>query len=599
MKKHLKTLLAAAAACVLSLSACEPAPAGIPSADLIRGAGDFAATGTPGVSYLSYSPSTDVNLDVSIAFPPESMLQYFFISNTSPSADFVVSSLSADATSGAVRSDAAPAAPRSPRAIRGLPGKDALMARLFSRDRARSRALDGSLPPPRLAIGGGDQSLFILTDSDTNSFSQKPSKCVSTQTRDGRTLYVYVATEDWDAAADGGNGANVTPAMASALSDRFLGPDANDDIFNWISGVYGAEWGDIVSAPSVPHYDPSAIEFTGEIYIMLGDIDADQEPNGGIVGYYYAANNYAYDPVGNPDSNGRIMFFLDSYMYANADDDGDPATAGDGGSWASTDYWPEECFATLAHEFQHMIHYYQKTVLNDATGWSETWLDEMCSAMAEDFVADKLGIKGPRGWEDVNTIPGLFPPSSDGRLPLFVYWPEYSLTKWDGSLNNYSQVYAFGAWLARNYGGPGGGPALFAEIAQNGGLGFDAVTDAITALDGVAETARSLFTKWGVSCLASAVPGYDMAAPYCYDTGSVLVSGSYSLGPIRLSRYRYYSSPTVYGDNLYVYGSVPDGETNPAMSNIYFSLPVLMATNTAVGSLTLRAGQTLTAVSFE
>ncbi|MCJ7623747.1 MAG: hypothetical protein MUO76_09610, partial [Anaerolineaceae bacterium] len=55
-------------------------------------------------------------------------------------------------------------------------------------------------------------------------------------------------------------------------------------------------------------------------------------------------------------------------------------------------------YGVLAHEFQHMIHFYHKAIIaNSGISNSDTWLNEMCSLTTEDFVAGKLGIDGPRG----------------------------------------------------------------------------------------------------------------------------------------------------------------------------------------------------------
>ena len=67
----------------------------------------------------------------------------------------------------------------------------------------------------------------------------------------------------------------------------------------------------------------------------------------------------------------------------------------DGPTWEVTDRGPSVIIGTLAHEFQHMIHFYQKPVVRDAD--SESWLNEMASEVAEDLIADKMMVSGPRG----------------------------------------------------------------------------------------------------------------------------------------------------------------------------------------------------------
>ncbi len=372
--------------------------------------------------------------------------------------------------------------------------------------------------------------------------------------------------------------------MVTALADKFLLSIGSEDIYSWVTAIFGEEWGNINQNIN-PHYDSTAIDFTNEIYILLADIAEPVTADGGTVGYFSFANNYIND-AGNPNSNGRLIFFLDSKMYAN------PIGGASDINWDSADYWPKELYATLAHEFQHIIHFYQKVILNDATSLSETWLNEMCSAMAEEFVAQKLAIPGPRGVMDVaNTfdLPSAIPQQNQqGRLPDFDYWPEKSLTTWNQTNYDYSIVYAFGAWLARNY----GGTALFTKIVQNPGLGFDAVTSAITSS---AQTRLSLLTQWGLACLSS--HSASMPTPFIYNKSGSFGS-TYLFGPINLDNYSVWNG-SYWFDGLYIYNGVPinPNETNLShepMSNVYFSLPI--TNGVANGSFTIQPGQTLTVV---
>ena len=564
-------IMAAAALAALSLAACRrTTDAALPVDRVIAvAAGDFSAAGASGASVYTHAAAVAEYLEISLVAPAGTALR-FFISNAT-GADFTVSDLSADARSaGAIPSRALPPPP-GPGAVRGLPGAPPLDPGALT-ERPASRELTGADLPPA-PYGGTPRSFWMVSDWDQQAYALTPATCrLTVAGADDRTLYVYVADADWDV-----QGAGITQAMVDALAGRFLAPGADDDIRGWVSGIFGAEWGTTGYSNAIP--------FTKELYIVLGDIDGDQAPNGGIVGYFSSENNFENDAEDFPHSNERIMFFVDSYMYAN------PA-GGANGLWEDDDFWPEEVYATLAHEFQHMIHFYNKDVLAGAWSGADTWLDEMCSAAAEDFVADRLGIMGPRGWEDVATVAAQ--DTVDGRLPLFAYWPEYSLTRWVGSYENYSQVYAFGAWLARN----GDGHLLFGEIVRNDGVGIQGVIDALETVSGGTrlETAASLLAQWGVACLASSVPGPAMTEPFRYNTGGALDAGSYRLGPIDLGRYKETGTGST---GLYVWAGLPDGGTSPAMSNIYFTLPPVSGANTASARLLLEAGQALTAVAIQ
>ena len=59
------------------------------------------------------------------------------------------------------------------------------------------------------------------------------------------------------------------------------------------------------------------------------------------------------------------MFYLDAPIFAN-DTDGDCSQE------TEEDYCPSNMLSVLAHEYQHMIHFYQKIILEDASPWSAT-----------------------------------------------------------------------------------------------------------------------------------------------------------------------------------------------------------------------------------
>ena len=159
------------------------------------------------------------------------------------------------------------------------------------------------------------------------------------------------------------------------------------------------------------------------------------------------------------------MFYLDAPFL----------TVAEGETWEVTDRRPSIMIGTLAHEFQHMIHFYQKPVLRGAG--SEAWLNEMSSEVAEDLIADKMEGDGPRSVDYDDPTAGE-PGNFRGRLPGFNLYNDIQVTRWDGLLANYDINYALGAYLARNY----GGAALFSAIVQNEHSGTAAIEAALEAL---------------------------------------------------------------------------------------------------------------------
>ena len=194
---------------------------------------------------------------------------------------------------------------------------------------------------------------------------------------------------------------------------------------------------------------------------------------------------------------------------------------------------PNVAITTLAHEFQHMIHYYQKRVVQGAA--SEAWMNEMASEVAEDLVADKMEADGPRAVDHDDPTAGE-PEIIRGRLPGFNLYNDLQVTRWDQLLANYSINYAFGAYLARNY----GGAALFSAIVQNDQSGADAIEGALRDLGHDISFGEAL-ANWGTAVLLSdntAAP-----SPYAYNTGDWRYSRNggleYQLGSINLFNYVY------------------------------------------------------------
>jgi hypothetical protein len=357
-----------------------------------------------------------------------------------------------------------------------------------------------------------------------------------------RKLNIWVADDCW--LGPGSKLHYVTQAMVDALAAKFLASGAGNDIYDWDTAVIGAEWG--------PQPYTNLISPNGEITILLSDIEADNSDNGGIVGYFDSYNNFT--AASAPSSNQRIMFVIDAVMYAN------PTPS----AWAVTSFWPKIVFSTLAHEFQHMIQFYQKQVLNSLTVGTDTWINEMCSMIMEDLVADKLGVEGPRG---VTAAGGGAGPTGNtqGRIGGTYGFNAYSNNALampaSFGLVDYSVSYAFGAWLARNY----GGADLLRRIVQSPLTDSSAVTSAAAAASGKTETMERLLEKWAASVLISD----STAAPagYRYNTGgwttSTAAGITYNLGSIDIFNY----SPPL---KVYAVTGAAPGPTFFHSSNIYY-----------------------------
>lgn len=162
-----------------------------------------------------------------------------------------------------------------------------------------------------------------------------------------------------------------------------------------------------------------------KITILVADLygDAVKDLNGGVYGYFYSGDmfdvNQDIQDYENFYTNGIQMLYLDSYFYK---------------------YDTLSMYSTIVHEYNHLLNFVQKTVKYGA--FSQTWFTEMLSLTAEDMFEDYLDIPEDKG--------------PQGRLPYFNSYPYYGFTKWGTGQEvyiSYANAYAFGAFLARNYGG--------------------------------------------------------------------------------------------------------------------------------------------------
>ncbi|HIO97257.1 MAG TPA: hypothetical protein EYG71_04950, partial [Leucothrix sp.] len=261
----------------------------------------------------------------------------------------------------------------------------------------------------------------------------------------------------------------------------------------------------------------SFIPETNEMSILLTDIDNDNQPNGGVIGFFYAKDNYNKAAIAG--SNEKIMFYIDSIMYAN-----------DGGG----DTWQKAVYATLAHEFTHMIEFYQKE------SQSAVWLAEMTAEATEYITSNSVQHNSPRGL-----------PYNEGSAgsPKNIYdrYPDYnkynntlSLTpnRFLGRPEEYSQASAFGAFLVNNY----GGPTVLHNIMHSAETSEQAIVDAVRATTGKNDiTFGNILRDWGVAVLLSdKVINSTSDAPR-YNTGDFSTTSyngvDYNIGSINFFNY--------------------------------------------------------------
>lgn len=391
--------------------------------------------------------------------------------------------------------------------------------------------------------------LFYTGLTDKDGSVQATCRYISDTLIHNIKLSIWVEDAEW---TDGVTSGKINQDMVNIMADKFLISNDNNDIYEWVSDIYGVPWGDD------PNQYINLIDSaeSASITILLSDIKNADSTDGGTVGYFYSKDNFLSSYYSG--SNERIMFYIDSAIYAKA---GENSDSGNDAVWKTSDYWPQVIFSTLAHEFQHMIHFYQKQIMFNTSG-TDIWLNEMCSLVTEDLIAEKINNIGPRGVLAVDTAGNS--ENDDGRLPIFNVAHNNTFLKWEGGLDDYSTAYAFGAFLARNY----GGAELFQKIVQSSETDEHAVLNAINSINSIknlSKTFEDLLIEWGKAVLNSDLTD----TTYQYnknDAFSSSVDGNnYNLGSINLNNYHYLIDDIWYLDGPFIYNKIYDG-------NKYYSI---------------------------
>jgi len=340
----------------------------------------------------------------------------------------------------------------------------------------------------------------------------------SIDTKQGvKNLVIWVEDSEYNDGSLFLNG-TITQSMVDKLANKFLQNSDNNgydnDIYDWDTNIFGAEWGD--SAKSI---DSNLIANNNTIDILIYNMNQEN-----LAGYFWSKDNFTQTKI--PASNEKIMFYINSQLYIKDE---------------------KETFATLAHEFQHMIHFYQRAVLKAIK--DETWFDEMMSEATEDLMATKLKYKGARNVDykdgSAGSLDNYGGPSR--RYPAFNRYNSIPLTYWSGSYVDYGKVNAFGAFLLRNY----GGAKVLHDMMYSNSKNEKAILDATKQKD-----FKDLLSRWAEAVILSDIDNLDNSKPK-YNFGDfkeiTYNNITYKLGSINFFNYTIQPKFT-YSEILYKNG---------------------------------------------
>ncbi len=152
-------------------------------------------------------------------------------------------------------------------------------------------------------------------------------------------------------------------------------------------------------------------------------------------GFYDTSNQYPKNRV--PESNEKDMIFLNVRALSNSSE--------------------RKTNSFLAHEFQHLISFNQKTILRNSD--DDIWLNETRS----EYSPSLLGYNEPYEGSNLKR-----------RIAAFLDNPTDSLTEWSNEAADYGQVEVFGEYLVEHF-----GSVVLSDSLHSVKSGIDSLSEAL------------------------------------------------------------------------------------------------------------------------
>lgn len=277
------------------------------------------------------------------------------------------------------------------------------------------------------------------------------------------------------------------------------------------------------------------------VYDLFNDYEETKAKRAGTLGYFWGLDLYKNNQNwngGTCKTNKCECLHMDSFFLQEA---------------------AEHQRSTIAHEFQHLLNFVNKTLQYGKE--YKSWFTEMMSMVCEDIMQTQIGLEDSA--------------SPKGRLATFNGGYNKGFTNWlegDDVYYSYANAYAFGAYLVRNY-----GIDFIKELAQNNEVEVDAISDALVATAAPENSFYTAYQKFYNVVLNPKSSNYTLnkqaSKTYTYATGK---SATFTCTPINLFDYVTVSAIYVKGDyvtNLYQASKLNDYK-GPVILNgrIYSSL---------------------------
>ena len=213
-----------------------------------------------------------------------------------------------------------------------------------------------------------------------------------------------------------------------------LADDFDGVVYSTNRSVFGTEWS-------------PGIDNDSRITILLSQLT---ESAGG---YFNPNNEYLKERISGGASNEREMIYLSAEFISDSRMSG-----------------------FLAHEFQHLITWYQKTKLHGII--DDVWLNEGRSEYAPTA----------NGFDDRYSGSNL-----KARVEKFKDSPDDSLTEWKNEIEDYPPVNLFVQYLVDHF-----GKNILKKMVENNKTGIESVNESLKEI-GSSENFYGVFTDWTIA----------------------------------------------------------------------------------------------------
>ena len=316
--------------------------------------------------------------------------------------------------------------------------------KLLTFDKAQEKLLKQTKKSVEKSYTTGNQKdIYIDVNSEMSVYKKKSAHLAAA----GTYCYVWIIDDYYTE--------NLAQS-AIRLSEAF------NNMYQPIRNIFGKESDEMFGNYNGEYFEQKpmqCISVTGtKINIVLYDIGM---KNNGLVGYFSSKDYFPQDK----DYATEILKYSNAGKYIYIDS-----------QWAEAD--AEMCRSTLAHEFQHMIQYNQKTLKHKLV--PDNAFNEMMALICEDLMQPKANN------ENLNSRLALF---NTGYAECGF---EYRSESHYHAMLSYSVTYTFGAWLFNKY----GGTELIHKMATNSYSGTKAITKA------TGKSMKELLKQFSIDCVS-------------------------------------------------------------------------------------------------